>query len=63
MNDSCPVCRPGECRGYPHLWRRLREDPEKWRGIHDRLNGDEATPEDLALRAYLTDRPCCPGGA
>lgn len=38
MNNHCPICDPPEsCKGYPHLWRRLREDPEKWLPIHQSM--------------------------
>jgi hypothetical protein len=38
MSD-CPVCQPPEtCHGYPHLWLRLRQQPGRYREIHDRVN-------------------------
>lgn len=40
MNDSCPICDdPAACKGYAHLWRRLREDPARWKKVHDDVNG------------------------
>ena len=46
MNDACPICDdPAACKGYPHLWRRLREDPARWKPIHDRLNGVPQDPQ------------------
>jgi hypothetical protein len=75
--ESCPVCdSPDECAGYPHLWRRMREDPATWYPIHEIVNG-LASPIHEAARAaaliaqYPPDpatwaaggRPCgaCPG--
>lgn len=38
MNDFCPICSPPEsCPGYPHLWKRLREEPDRWRIVHDQM--------------------------
>ena len=61
--DDCPICPSGICKGYPHLWQRLCEAPELWRGIHDQING-------LVIPPDLPDRPaadtlvlrggCCP---
>ena len=40
MNDTCPLCPPGECRAYPKIWANLRRpDGHRWIGIHDDLNG------------------------
>jgi hypothetical protein len=52
MNESCPVCDdPAQCRAYPHLWKRLREDPERWRAVHDRLNGKQLAYPSIATQA------------
>ena len=59
MADACPICeRPGDCRGYPHLWRRLREDSPLWLPVHAIVNGlaspiDQAR-HDAARAAALT---------
>jgi hypothetical protein len=52
MSNACPICvSPANCRGYPHLWRRLREDPERWRPVHDQLNDPAMIAADDAARA------------
>jgi hypothetical protein len=67
MND-CPVCRPGTCRGYPHLWRQLARDREKWLPVHDQVNASAdtvarpAVPEQdeagVQLRQYVIGHSC-----
>ena len=39
MNEDCPICEPGTCKGYPHLWRKLREDHDRWFAFHEKING------------------------
>src|SRR5881628_1348323 len=50
---TCLICQPPEsCKGYPHLWKRLREDPERWRRVHDQVNlasSPETAPQALAV--------------
>jgi hypothetical protein len=57
---TCPVCQPPEaCKGYPHLWKRLREDPQRWRHVHDRVNsppGNGVATQAAGHAAPLTDR-------
>ena len=61
MTESCPVClEPARCKGYAHLWRRLRENPGLWGPIHDRRNGQppgavavRPVAESLALLALM----------
>lgn len=44
-DDGCPACPPGTCRGYPHLWRRMREHPARWAKVHDRVNAPRLADE------------------
>ena len=39
--DDCPICKPGTCKGYPHLWQKLREEPWRWYEFHAKINGYE----------------------
>lgn len=54
MGIGCSICQPPEqCKGYPHLWKRLAEDPERWRKTHDRVNGIGITDEPLRPDPWL----------
>lgn len=45
MSDSCPICTdPSSCKGYSHLWQRLREDRARWLPVHERINAAPAPP-------------------
>ena len=62
MNDHCPICYPpSSCKGYPRLWANLRADPEKHRGIHDRLNAmrpaDDLMVAEIIFAAIATGSP------
>jgi Family of unknown function (DUF6171) len=46
MNDECPICAPGSCKGYPHLWKMMRENPSRWFHIHEQVNG-RSTSQNL----------------
>ena len=39
MNDVCPICKHDKGPCYPVLWKRLRENPERWRSVHDQVLG------------------------
>ena len=44
---DCPICQPGTCKGYPHLWRRMSEDLAAWIEVHEQIN-DRASLIPLA---------------
>jgi hypothetical protein len=48
---DCPVCPPGTCKGYPHLWQRMRENPLAYRKIHDSINGSSLDYPSLLQQA------------
>lgn len=56
MSDPvCPLCDPPEnCKGYPHLWKRLRENPAKWQAVHDQVNNPSPAlpPAPVKASAY-----------
>jgi len=53
--DDCPICAPGTCRGYPHLWKMLRSGmlSKRWREIHERVNSPD---DDMARAAALIEQ-------
>jgi hypothetical protein len=58
MSDSCPICDPSSsCRAYPHIWKRLREDPARWIKIHRDLNGDSAIDDAARAAALIAEFP------
>ena len=51
ISNDCPICPAGTCRGYPHLWRRMRAEPVRWAKVHESVNAPEC---DAARAARLS---------
>ncbi len=38
--------------GYEHLWRKMRENPERWFSVHEQVNG-RSFPSELEYPSLL----------
>lgn len=58
MNESCPICDPpASCPGYAHLWKRLREDVDFWRPVHDQVVAFAAMDDAVRAAALIAEFP------